>query len=1219
MLRKKESLITRNSSIIADAIKKNVKKSIPFEELEGFQKRAVLEYIEKNGLTAKALGTKWYNPLNKNFYTEVFVLDNDYFCGVHKDLKSFSSFEEFYNYCNGDIYLNSCFFGYFFNEDEIKCFNLALDQINQDAFIDYTLKEHTFKKLTQAANASSEELKNRTQKMIDFIGRCKITSLKELKKCSKEFFRRFSNWDDKYVFFHFLIKKYGTSIKEFILQYLCKYDVHDGLSFEDILFFYGKESAQYVIDNFVGECSRSTRKNRIREFKSVMAFFDKGDYSLSKVGAFRSDLQLYLARDKFLDSSGSCFTYIDFYFESFDEFANHFSGDLSKIDLSKAPISIENIKKYKIDSTTKLPLSLEYSNYNIAKVFKNNKFIVAQKWSDAQGNTILTHKEEFEHICDFVHYLEKDLSRADLLMCDGIGNLKDIRDIKWDEAKIRSDSAEQLGIVQKPIDKNRFKTSEFDGPTKHELETVGSFNLIRPDLDNETNKVSYITDIHLLHKFEAYKCKTENDANYVVRKIANIIAESSENVCLIGGDVASDFDVFKSFINNLKRSNVSSSYFFVLGNHELWPFDGEKLSEIVSKYKDIISGSCFHLLQNNLYYFSNREVKEISEDDLYNITPQELRERTRDARYIVFGGIGFSGKNDSFNANNGIYMSVLNRREEIIESDKFYSLYKKVSSSLFDRNVIVLTHMPMIDWAGTTDTVDGFIYVSGHNHRNYFFDNGKKRIYADNQVGYRGKNISLKKISADFDYDWFADYNDGIYEISKYDYEKFYRGIGEGVTFNREYEKLYLIKREKTYMFIMLTQKGKYQILNGGSIKRAGNHSLEYFYDNLVKYSKSVSLFLSKFDTYQKQISSELKKIGADGTIHGCIVDIDFYNHLYVNPLDGTVTPYFAYSMVDKYVYDNLPSLLKYQCPKIYQNYQRLIEQKDAIGNALIVRDSNLPVSKHKTYEDSTEMYKVSRILKGLQFTTKYNIVRLWNDAIVADASEENGRLIVSGIIDPDSMPKPVVELKPKVKIVREPKPKVLKVVLSEEEKIKIRDDKYKEKIMSETNGKVSCTTYRGSTEKADYRCNICGHEWSTRPDHFKDRQLYQCPACNGTRIKRTFSVIEKQEDDDEAGTNEKEVRIASNHENSGIKTIRKNEREKVIDSLVLSFIKDNNGSFSKQELFKKLVEIKGMEATITKNSIINSVSRLEEKSYVVVSSGKIFITEKGIISINKQ
>ena len=127
-----------------------------------------------------------------------------------------------------------------------------------------------------------------------------------------------------------------------------------------------------------------------------------------------------------------------------------------------------------------------------------------------------------------------------------------------------------------------------------------------------------------------------------------------------------------------------------------------------------------------------------------------------------------------------------------------------------------------------------------------------------------------------------------------------------------------------------------------------------------------------------------------------------------------------------------------------------------------------MPITKNREYVDSTEMYKVSRILKGLQFTTKYNIVRLWNDAIVADASEENGKLIVSGIIDPDSMPQPVVE--PKPRIVREPKPKVIKPVLSEEEKIKIRDDKYKALITQETDGKVMVETYRGSTEKADYR-----------------------------------------------------------------------------------------------------------------------------------------------------
>ena len=111
--------------------------------------------------------------------------------------------------------------------------------------------------------------------------------------------------------------------------------------------------------------------------------------------------------------------------------------------------------------------------------------------------------------------------------------------------------------------------------------------------------------------------------------------------------------------------------------------------------------------------------------------------------------------------------------------------------------------------------------------------------------------------------------------------------------------------------------------------------------------------------------------------------------------------------------------------------------------------------------------------------------------------------MIVSGIINPDSMPQPVVEPKsrivrePKSRIAREPKPKVIKPILSEKEKIKIRDDKYKALITSETSGKVIVETYRGSTEKADYRCTICGHTWSTRPDHFKSRQKYKCPICS--------------------------------------------------------------------------------------------------------------------------
>lgn len=79
----------------------------------------------------------------------------------------------------------------------------------------------------------------------------------------------------------------------------------------------------------------------------------------------------------------------------------------------------------------------------------------------------------------------------------------------------------------------------------------------------------------------------------------------------------------------------------------------------------------------------------------------------RGAKLIIFGGIGFAGKNSNFNANSGIYLNVLNREEEINESNNFFQLYEKVTESLKGMNLIVMTHMPLKDWAGHEKYKDG--------------------------------------------------------------------------------------------------------------------------------------------------------------------------------------------------------------------------------------------------------------------------------------------------------------------------------------------------------------------------------------------------------------------------------------------------------------------------------------------------------------------------------
>ena len=106
--------------------------------------------------------------------------------------------------------------------------------------------------------------------------------------------------------------------------------------------------------------------------------------------------------------------------------------------------------------------------------------------------------------------------------------------------------------------------------------------------------------------------------------------------------------------------------------------------------------------------------------------------------------------------------------------------------------------------------------------------------------------------------------------------------------------------------------------------------------------------------------------------------------------------------MIDKYIYENIPSLLKNECPTIYENYLKSIVNNNC--NPLIaIKDS---ITSNKIYFSDTEMYKISKILRNLQFTTKYNIVRIWNDSIVSNCSEESGKLLVSNIIYPNAIEK---------------------------------------------------------------------------------------------------------------------------------------------------------------------------------------------------------------------
>ena len=1003
---KQNNLINYSKIDVQKIINSSLKKDKKLDELDYFEINNVLEYINEHKLNIKLFKCKYFNILTQKFVAVEYIMSDRF---AKTEEKVFDCFNGFYNYTNGDIYDKTCFYGYEFKTGEIEKFNLNLYNINFISFTNETIDNFSFDTFKKIEEEKNNIKKQTVTKLNEWFSRnSKVSTLEGLKKAYSDFKNNFesaTNFRDlNDIFFSIILRNNKDGIKDAIVEFYCESDNIDGLNFDDILLRYGVDTAKKTIElmeNFYFIFSYKKIYNRKKRCK----IFEESTFDYERKIYFDNYRYVYVVRESYISYTIREFSKYD-YFLKFDELVNFLNGDLTNADLSKAPIDKNKILNYKINEATILPYPQEYDTYFIDKLYdidnesNSGKFIVKQSWY-SNGILLKDDIHEFNYFFDFIYFLKGDLTNADLISCEGLENV-DLKKFKIDNIKVTSNvlSTQKNEIEDMCL---TFDDYELEFSRNNELNN----NITSAKSFNEfiyTDKVSYITDIHLPHRLKCNKCKSEEDIINTIRKLITELSKTSNYCNLIGGDISNDIYLYEMFLRGLYLYNKNNlkhcHYFITLGNHELWKFNDLSLQEIINKYKNILDGidsTYFHLVHNNLFYY-DCEWKEISENDLNSFTINEIKHLTQKAKIIIFGGLGFSGENEKFNADNGVYKEVITRTQEKEESFKFKLLYDKVTKALYDRNLIILTHMPIQDWHGKdAKTIDGVVYVSGHTHRNNFYDDGLKRVYEDNQTGYYGKDVHFNSFDMNFGYDLFKEFDDGIHEITNEEYHDFYRGINQVVVFNRQFKKLYLLKKKGNYMFFMLGLSGNLSILNGGQLKTVKN-DINYYYNKLEKYAKSVNLFMANYVKFQNNLALEIKKIGGDGKIHGAIIDIDYNNHIYVNPLDGKLVPYNALSMTCKYVYKNIPSLLKFECPALFINYENLLEELNN-DKSLSIYDSNQKLSKSCKFEDDTTIYKYSRIIKNLQYTTNNHIVRLWINDLNDEASEENGKLIVTKLL----------------------------------------------------------------------------------------------------------------------------------------------------------------------------------------------------------------------------
>ena len=527
-------------------------------------------------------------------------------------------------------------------------------------------------------------------------------------------------------------------------------------------------------------------------------------------------------------------------------------------------------------------------------------------------------------------------------------------------------------------------------------------------LNSCDRKIFYITDIHLNHRLidRFPKYATFDEIKFFIQKYVRKIIKTAcnkgvDDYILIGGDVSFCFDISKIFYTELCKYWTPSKIVVILGNHELWDFNryGVKasncsLEDIIEKYKLLFSELGISFLQNSLLIVKQYSSSIISEKDILDRNTNELRAMALDSNLIIFGGIGFSAYNLEFNATKGIYRNAITSLQNDLQYTQQSELvYNKLYEAFFEDKIIILSHMPPKDWS-KRDLVPNWIYVNGHTHSNYYIQSAECTVYADNQMGYTSKSIGLKYFKMSFYYDTFKYYSDGIYHITKAQYMEFNNGNGTRCTFNKDVDSIVMLKRQGIYLFLLEDkEKNKLFLLNGGVTNRLKVTDLNYYYENMLKYSDYIKLGMKKYNEALKSISDVVKKIGGDGTIHGCIVDIDFYNHIYLNPQDGSISAYYSPWFGDRYEYPTVEQLLDKQLPQLYANYKNLI----GTTSSLVVM-SNIDISSSEAMHilDTTQ-YKPSRLIKRLQYTTESNVIRIWSDDFISNQEQyigENKKLL---------------------------------------------------------------------------------------------------------------------------------------------------------------------------------------------------------------------------------
>ena len=623
-------------------------------------------------------GRRGFDVINQSFFVEeVWIykdLSGDLRPTMHRE--TFDSFAEYYKFLDGDIYENACYYQYPFTDEFSSKLKVDITQLRRTkSFETRSVDDYSYEISTDEI-AEYDHCEKTNKKLVkQWISKFNACDTYDQFKCVCNNYEKSAIAQCKSMEFFFFQYAFDDLQNKEHLGVIMEYLSKDYIGGTNVVFglcmIYAPEE---ILDKYdFSQASDITNKKRKRELKNFVESLNAQDVKVQKRGYFDKKTHFYCEETEL-------YSYVNIQgrrtlsrwpsvhmcraFETFDEFIAYKKGDLKNCDISGAFDLNVDFSKYTTDITTTLPITKsEKIKYEVRKMYSKGKFAVGQFWYDEYDKCVKQQIHNFRYFFDFVAFLKGDLSGADLVFCTGLKNLSNVDGINLNGARITSDVCEQFKIPFTTYEYEKKLIAEFPIVEKNEIETSFVLQMRREteslasNFGGEINRISYISDLHLMHRIKNAECKSKEDVICVIQKIVDTILDESNRITLIGGDVASDFSIFKLFVKLLRRSaDIGQSgyeqifgkkiFIFILGNHELWNFPGVPLEEIVNQYRTILMQNEMFLLHNDLFYCNESDdMGIIPYNELIQSQNLVISEKLRCARLVILGGLGFSGYN----------------------------------------------------------------------------------------------------------------------------------------------------------------------------------------------------------------------------------------------------------------------------------------------------------------------------------------------------------------------------------------------------------------------------------------------------------------------------------------------------------------------------------------------------------------------------------------------